>query len=175
MRLMIGSMVFVSVLAAATLSGSSAKAADKTPAKDKAVAQQQSAQVPVKDKVTAQQQETWRYTYHNGEWWYWLPSNRWVYWRNSQWNDYDPRTFTYAGVLTGDSRVATSGARAAADPENRPFYGHALSGLDRRPLEANNEAGPFYGHALPSEFFGSWRSRRANRPFYGHAVSSYDD
>ena len=37
-------------------------------------------------------QEQWRFAFHKGEWWYWLPENRWVYWRDNRWNDYDPRT-----------------------------------------------------------------------------------
>ena len=39
----------------------------------------------------------------------------------------------------------------ASTQDNRPFYGHALSDIDRRPLVRNEEVGPFYGHALPSE------------------------
>jgi hypothetical protein len=129
-----------------------------------------------KAKVDDQQ---WRFTYHNGEWWYWLPENRWVYWRNDRWNDYNPQTFAYpnnygtTGVPAGRVDGGYSGQSVSND-EIRPYYGHAESQLDRRPLETNGEVGPFYGHALPTEVFGPWRSRQANRPFYGHAVSSGD-
>jgi hypothetical protein len=120
-----------------------------------------------KTKVDDQQ---WRYTFHNGEWWYWLPENRWVYWRNNRWNDYNPQTFTYLNnsgptfMLTGrvDSGYAT---QAVPNEEIRPYYGHAESQLDRRPLERNGEIGPFYGHALPYEILGPWRSANANAPF----------
>ena len=27
-----------------------------------------------------------RYRWHNGRWWYWLPSQRWVYWHNGHWH-----------------------------------------------------------------------------------------
>ena len=27
----------------------------------------------------------WRYRWHNGRWWYWLPSNRWVVWTGDRW------------------------------------------------------------------------------------------
>ena len=40
---------------------------------------------------------SWRYTFHNGEWWYWLPTSRWVYWRDNRWNAYDPKTYAYPG------------------------------------------------------------------------------
>jgi hypothetical protein len=130
------------------------------------------------DQKQGQGQDQWRYARHNGEWWYWLPANRWVYWRDSRWNTYDPKTFTYpnaTGVVATSRNGSTDGSRAASNSDIRPFYGHAESNLDRRPLEANNEVGPFYGHALPSEVFGGWRARRSIRPFYGHAVSSYSD
>ena len=134
------------------------------------------------DQKQEQPQEQWRYTFHNGEWWYWLPKERWVYWRNNRWNDYDTATYvapSYAGtvpsgvIVTGRSGV-TNGSAAVGDSEIRPYYGHAESTLDRRTLQTNEEVGPFYGRAMPDEFIGPWRSRRANRPFYGHAVSSGD-
>jgi hypothetical protein len=123
----------------------------------------------VEQKSRPTQDDRWRYTFHNGEWWYWLPAARWVYWRNNQWNDYNPRTYTgpvayevgYGQTWSGDDRTTTNS-------NDRPFYGHAESGLDRRTGEPNNEVGPFYGHALPSEVFGPWR--RSDRPFYGHAI-----
>jgi len=35
----------------------------------------------------------WRYKFHNGTWWYWLPENRWVYWNNGSWANYDAATY----------------------------------------------------------------------------------
>jgi hypothetical protein len=29
----------------------------------------------------------WRYRWHNGRWWYWLPESRWMYWDNDHWAD----------------------------------------------------------------------------------------
>jgi hypothetical protein len=159
-------LLVVSVLAFAGLGLSGAQAAEQ-------------GQAPAQ----AQGQDQWRYLFHNGEWWYWMPQGRWVYWRDNHWNNYDPRTFTYdyptltardcpVGVAPGSSVGSTYGSRAAPASDVRPFYGHAISNLDRRPLEIDNETGPFYGHALPSEVFGGWRDRQSSRPFYGHAVSS---
>jgi hypothetical protein len=123
-------------------------------------------------------QEQWRFTFHNGEWWYWLPTNRWVYWRNNRWNDYDPQTFVFNPATNAmpAGRVETRyySGQTAPNEDIRPFYGHSQSELDRRPLEPNGEVGPFYGHALPNEVFGPWRARRAIRPYYGHAISEGD-
>ena len=123
---------------------------------------------------TAQDQNQWRYTFHNGEWWYWLPADRWVYWRDNRWNNYDPKTFN-SSHSTDVAGTTPNGSRAVGDSDNRPFYGHALSNLERRPLEPNNEVGPFYGNTLPNEVLGGWRVRRGVRPFYGHAISSPGD
>ena len=43
----------------------------------------------------------WRYTYQNGEWWYWLPSNSWVYWRENQWMPYNAEAYRPFGYRTG--------------------------------------------------------------------------
>jgi hypothetical protein len=140
------------------------------------------AEPKAKQNNQKQDDQQWRFTFHNGEWWYWLPENRWVYWRDNRWNDYNPQTFTYrnnggaafvpAGqVVTGYSGYAT---QTVPNEEIRPYYGHAESQLDRRSLQQNEETGPFYGHALPNEVFGPWRSRNANRPYYGHAISEGD-
>jgi hypothetical protein len=129
---------------------------------------------PSTDQKHDPRQDRWRYTHHNGEWWYWLPTSHWVYWRDNRWNAYDAKTYTYP-VFTGASAVwrggLTVGGQQAVDEwDIRPFYGHAVSDLDRRPLQANEEIGPFYGRVLPNEFFGPWRAQGGDRPFYGHAV-----
>ncbi len=144
MRSIIRCLLVVNILALLELGVSAAQAADK--AADKTA-----------DKPQAQSQNQWRFTFHNGEWWYWLPENHWVYWRNNKWNDYNPRTFTSinsSGLMPAGRSAWNYGSQAVTDSDNRPFYGHSLSTLDRRPLEENEETGPFYGHALPSEVFG---------------------
>jgi hypothetical protein len=150
------------------------QATDRGPATEQKQAKEQRATA---DQKQVQDHDRWRYTFHNGEWWCWLPEGRWVYWRGDRWNDYHAKSYAPpASALTASNSSGVAGSAPAANGgENRPFYGHALSNLDRRPLEANNEVGPFYGHALPREVFGPWRSRRANRPFYGHAISSSGD
>jgi hypothetical protein len=126
------------------------------------------------EPVQTKNQNQWRYAFHNSEWWYWLPENRWVYWRDNKWNDYNRQTYTAPNSsICIPSNLAGSGRRTADTTDIRPFYGHALSNLDRSGVQADNEVGPFYGHVLPGELFG-YRSSNSIRPFYGHAVSSYD-
>jgi hypothetical protein len=37
--------------------------------------------------------DKWRYRWHEGLWWYWLPENRWVYWHDGKWVSYEPRAY----------------------------------------------------------------------------------
>jgi hypothetical protein len=48
------------------------------------VAQQGTASGP----QAAQQNDAWRYKYHEGQWWYWLPGERWVVWNGQSWAPY---------------------------------------------------------------------------------------
>lgn len=63
----------------------------------------------------------WRFTQHNGEWWYYGANNAWQYHRNGVWNPYaqpDP-----AGGLgeTGPPAARNNGVRVNADPyETQP-------------------------------------------------------
>ena len=175
MRCVLRGVAVASFLAVSAFAFSTVQAADQKPA---ASQKQTTTQKLTTNQRQSQRQDRWRYTFYNGEWWYWLPTNKWVYRRGSRWNAYDPKTFTYPslpGPVASNSYGSTYRTQGVRDLDNRPFYGHALSALDRRPLETNEEVGPFYGHALPSEFFGPWRARSANRPFYGHAISSAGD
>ena len=40
--------------------------------------------------VASSRADRWRYKWHNGQWWYWLPSERWVIWVDDRWEDYLP-------------------------------------------------------------------------------------
>lgn len=37
--------------------------------------------------------ERWRYTYHQGRWWYWLPSHSWAVYQQGRWVRYDARPY----------------------------------------------------------------------------------
>jgi hypothetical protein len=144
-----------------------ARAAD---AKSPAVAQDaRGAKGP--DAKKSPDANAWRYRWHGGQWWYWLPENRWVYWENNRWNDYA------APAVVQDRAPASAAGRRGSpgrDPEEvRPFYGHAQSDIYYEPSR-QEEIGPFYGNALPREVFGSPTPPRFRRgPFYGRAGSSY--
>jgi hypothetical protein len=134
--------------------------------------------VQAADSTTKQGQNQWRYTFHNGEWWYWLPTNRGVYWRDSRWNDYKRETYIsprFAGIIAAARVRSSYWNDATSDSDIGPFYGRTLADLDRRPLEVNDEVGPFYGRTLPSEIFNIQPARSIVGPFYGRSSSSNSD
>ena len=54
--------------------------------------------------------ESWRFRWHQGQWWYWQPSNRWVYWSNDQWNSYEPGQSVPAAASAPRRAQSYSGA-----------------------------------------------------------------
>lgn len=54
----------------------------------------------------------WRYKYHDGRWWYWLPSNSWVFYHNKRWVPYSLQSnmqALQAGGASGRRDVAYRG------------------------------------------------------------------
>lgn len=127
------------------------------------------------DVKKAEDANSWRYVWHNQQWWYWLPENRWVFWQVNRWNDYVAPAVTSAVV---QAQAVTSAADcreiASRDPdETGPFYGHAQSGFFNV-TSSQDEIGPFYGHAMSHGVFGFRAAGQEvqNRPYYGHADDS---
>ncbi len=63
----------------------STRPGDKAAAEDEASASAAPAAAP-----GGKQGERWRYRYHQGRWWYWLPAERWVVWDGNEWEAYHP-------------------------------------------------------------------------------------
>jgi hypothetical protein len=86
---MTGSVTFAlaSALASILLAADPA-APSPAPAASAPAAGQQAPQAEAKP-VDAKPVDTegWRYRFHDGRWWYWLPTQQWVYWDGSKWND----------------------------------------------------------------------------------------
>ncbi|MCC7086975.1 MAG: hypothetical protein IT427_18400 [Pirellulales bacterium] len=54
---------------------------------------QQGARQAHRDQRQDRANDRWRFRFHNGEWWYWMPGNFWVYYRGNHWNRYDAAKF----------------------------------------------------------------------------------
>jgi len=57
--------------------------------------------------------DAWRYRYHNGRWWYWLPSDRWAVYENDRW-----RLFKPAVDISNEGQHAATAPVEPAAPEN---------------------------------------------------------
>jgi len=75
----------------------------------------QPSQVPHRDGVAVQQ---WRYQFHNGLWWYWLPEGRWVYWSNNRWMD----CVLNSGIAAAGQRYSTYRLDDPAESISRAGY-----------------------------------------------------
>lgn len=57
--------------------------------------------------------DAWRYKYHNGRWWYWLPTNRWAVYENDRWRLVKP-----AVDASKDEKQTAAAPAEPAAPEN---------------------------------------------------------
>ncbi|HXT59536.1 MAG TPA: hypothetical protein VN699_12925 [Pirellulales bacterium] len=67
--------------------------------------------------------DPWRYKYHDGHWWYWLPSNSWVFYDNQRWVPYSRRNYSrslQADRAAGWQGVAYRGFRDSTSANQWP-------------------------------------------------------
>lgn len=62
-------------------------------------------------KPVAAGDNLWRFKYHQGRWWYWMPDKQWVYWSTNRWLRLPQRT---AAAQSVDVHAATSDEKAEA-------------------------------------------------------------
>lgn len=57
----------------------------------------------------------WRYSFHQGHWWYYRDGGRWSYWTGKEWRDYEPKSYARWHVKQKmadyDARLARFDAR----------------------------------------------------------------
>lgn len=66
-------------------------------------------------KPAAASDNLWRFKYHQGRWWYWMPDKQWVYWSTNRWLQLPQRTAAAqaTAVPAAGSREAVEAERAA--------------------------------------------------------------
>ena len=87
----------------------STRPGDKAAAEDEASASAAPAAAP-----GGKQGERWRYRYHQGRWWYWLPAERWVVWDGNEWEAYHPFVIVPESAPLGTITRAARGLIGAA-------------------------------------------------------------
>lgn len=97
--------------------------------------------------------KSWRYRWHNGRWWYWMPNRSWVIWDGNQWlNQADfnaqyqarytgPRFRGYSQPYYNDGRYST-GYRG----NYQPYYNGYRGNYYGPGYNNNNYYGPGYGN-----------------------------
>lgn len=78
----------------------------------------------------AARSEVWRYKYHQGRWWYWLPSNSWAYWQNSQWVRYDADRYARTFAPGDSARRYQFGYRGMEELAADRHWPHGANGSD---------------------------------------------
>lgn len=95
----------------------------------------------------AAQGEVWRYKYHQGRWWYWLPSNSWVYWQNSQWVQHDADGYARTFATRDSARPYQSGYRGVEELTADRHWPYGANGSD---TTASSQPGGAAFHARRS-------------------------
>lgn len=92
----------------------------------------------------------WRYSFHNGHWWYYRDGNRWAYWNGAGWRDYEPKSYrqwhTKREMDALNAQMARFDARTMA-----PYLSSSLlGGLDGGPMTLNHGRGYLVAPPFPS-------------------------
>jgi hypothetical protein len=103
----------------------------------------------------------WRYVWHEGRWWYWMPSNRWMVWTDSRWAPFatqsQTRTAFYGSYDSAPEAEAVQPATAVGaycPPEQSRYSG----GISNQGFLSNGGGGySGYGWSWgPGTQRGSW-------------------
>ncbi len=77
-----------------------------------------------KSSQSGAEANAWRYCWHNGRWWYWMPDNKWVVWTGATWIPYErfvAQTGGYSGAYSA-SYGSYDQASPAVSPAPSPVY-----------------------------------------------------
>ena len=78
---------------------------------------------PADSRVAPSGPNGWRYKFHRGQWWYWLPGNTWATWDGTRWNHYtndDPARYRTGYRGLDDTNAANPAYREGTN--TRPMY-----------------------------------------------------
>ena len=111
------------------------------------VAAQASAPPPLQPGSYDPAKMSTRYRYHNGLWWFWLPSQQWAFWNGGQWITQRPSAYQEWRLAQFGSRHDASAARDAMaryrdfDRWRERAGQQVMGGADRLRSTANADAG----------------------------------
>jgi hypothetical protein len=104
--------------------------------------------------------DDWRYRYHNGRHWYYLPSNAWVVWIDEEWIPYTTGMFRAKPITP-----QLNGQRYGSRGYNSGVYGQSITKSVNAGEFASPQPDPFWGPNIPASGYLS------DTPTgYGHVV-----
>lgn len=65
----------------------------------------------------------WRFSRHNGEWWYYTPDNQWMYHRDGDWRQFSQDSFEPSAPAATDSQLAHADAASDAREHSTGYRG----------------------------------------------------
>lgn len=105
----------------------------------------------------------WRYKYHDGRWWYWLPSNSWVFYHNQRWVPYSRQSYMQALQAGGASGRREVAYRGLEESQRWPRGNNGSS-----PNASSEPGGAALGSGSPSALppRGKWpRAQNGSSPY----------
>lgn len=82
----------------------------------------------------------WRYRYHRGRWWYWLPSNSWAYYNGNRWVAYETVRRANEPQANGNP-IGSNGRYQYTESTGRWPNSNNGSGVDAAPVPGGAPAG----------------------------------
>jgi hypothetical protein len=97
----------------------------------------------------------WRFSFYNGEWWYWMPNNSWMFYRDNKWSPYTADEFRPFTRYSAGYRGTGDGANVQIyTDENGRRYRRDYT-PDRRLLRNPEGAGERIGNAIGNAIRGA--------------------
>jgi hypothetical protein len=78
--------------------------------------------VDTRDTSRPRDDVSWRYKFHDGRWWYWLPSERWMMWQDGRWIDPPTYSLEEAPLGAGEPGFAAPATRYPPSVGYAPSY-----------------------------------------------------
>ncbi len=125
------------------------------------------------DAAAAPRGDRSRYRWHQGRWWYWLPSERWVFWSKDHWEDYlppPPADDAPAQAALPAAPVARAGAPTVVYRYPASTYSYSYGYPATAFYYPSSRYSGYYGGGYPSVgfYFGGHGGH-----YYGHHGGHY--
>ena len=115
---------------------------------------------PKRPESVAASDNRWRFKYHQGRWWYWMPDKQWVYWSTNRWLRLPQRTAAVQSVdvhaagekvETSQSSSVSKGDQATRDASDQNVKAAASTPLDQPSPDAKGRDSSEHSESRPAK------------------------